>query len=227
LGAEKRGIFWLQRQCQLSQDNAATGEKKLVRYCSCSPHQITRALIMKKWLCTTHTRWEIFMFVALAITLLGSIPFFVPSATDGRMGGLGVGLFFSIWVFGVFGLFVLFMENAAGKKLFAILGIGCSILLLAWGLIIYKCPENELCLEDINGNGWLLTICLVVLASLLAYDKTKEKIPPLGKCLIKVFARSMVVVWACALLFFVATVNKPLPLRIDRTAHPVTQEVEH
>ena len=53
---------------------------------------------MKNELNGTKTRWEIFcgilMFVALAITLLGSIPFFVPYATDGRMGGLGVGLFF-------------------------------------------------------------------------------------------------------------------------------------
>ena len=126
-------------------------------------------------------------------------------------------------MFGIFGLFVLFIENAAGKKLFAIFGIGCSILLLAWDLIVYKCPENEQCLEDVSGNGWLLAICLAVLAALLIYDKKKKKIPTVGKFLIKVFSRSMIVVWACALLFFVATINKPLPLHIDRTTHPIKQ----
>ncbi|GKQ30131.1 hypothetical protein [Pseudomonas syringae] len=67
-------------------------------------------------------------------------------------------------------------------------------------------------------------ICLVILASLLFYDKKKEKIAPAGKVFIKVLARSMVVVWACALLLAVASFNKPLPLRIDRTVHPTTQQ---
>lgn len=183
---------------------------------------------MKNKLNAVKTRWQMFcgllMAVALGITLLGSLPFFRPNATNGSMGGLGDGLFFGVWLFGVFGLIVFFIENATGKKLFAILGVGWSILGLAWGLLVYSYPYNQLCLHDTTNNGWLLAASLAVLVSLFAYEKTKEKIPPFGKFLIKAFARSMVVVWTCALLFAVATFNRPLPLRIDRTAHPITQQ---
>lgn len=181
---------------------------------------------MKKEIDVAKTRWEILcgflMVVALGITLLGSFPFFRPQGTNGPMGGMGDGLFLAIWLFGIFGLSVCFLENAAVKNLLAMLGIGWSILALAWGLVAYRCPANELCLHDTSDNGWLLIICISVFAALLFYEKTKDKIPAVGKFLIKAFARSMVVVWTCALLFSIATFNEPLHLRIDRTAHPIS-----
>jgi apolipoprotein N-acyltransferase len=133
----------------------------------------------------------------------------------------------AVWLFGIFGLSVCFLENAAAKNLLAMLGIGWSILALAWGWVAYRCSANELCQYDTSDNGWLLVMCLSFLVALLFYDKKKDKIPTVGKFLIKAFARSMVVLWACALLFSVATFNEPLHLRIDRTDHAITpQEIQ-
>jgi hypothetical protein len=187
---------------------------------------------MKEKQRTEKTRWELFcgilMIVALVITVIGAIVFIRPRATNGPMSGLGDGLFFIVWIFGLIGLVFCYVENATGKKQIAIIGFGWSALSLIWDVIAHKCDyADESCSYDTSHNGWMLAICISVFVVLLFYDKTKDKIPTVGKLLIKVFARSMVVVWACALLFSIAMFNKPLPLRIDRTAHPITpQEIQ-
>lgn len=106
----------------------------------------------------------------------------------------------------------------------AMIGFGWSSLSSIGGFIAHRCGENDLCSYDTSQHVWLAGICLVILASLLLYDKKKEIIAPAGKTLIKVLARSMVAVWACVLLLTLATLNKPLPLRIDRAAHPTTEQ---
>ena len=164
------------------------------------------------------------MFSALAITIIGSVIFLKPEAAGGPMSGLGNGLFFLIWVFGLAGTVICFIGNATGKTIMAMIGFGWSSLSLIGGGIAHRCVENDLCSYDTSQNVWLAAICLVILASLLLYDKKKEKIAPAGKTLIKVLARSMVGVWACVLLLALATLNKPLPLEIDRTAHPTTEQ---
>lgn len=157
------------------------------------------------------TRWEIccgiLMLLALLITIFGSFVLFAPHAINGPMGGLGDGLFFVIWLFGALGLFVLFMANAFGKKVFAILGFGCSIAALVYGLVSYRCLANELCLYDTSDNLWLIAVCSTLLVALFVYDKKKEKIPTIGKTCIKVFLRSMIIAWACTLFFFAITLN--------------------
>ncbi|MCD5978978.1 hypothetical protein [Pseudomonas quasicaspiana] len=164
------------------------------------------------------------MFSALAITIIGSVIFLKPEAAGGSMSGLGDGLFFFIWVFGLAGTVICFIGNATGKTIMAMIGFGWSSLSLIGGFIAHRCVENDLCSYDTSQNVWLAAICLVILASLLLYDKKKEKIAPAGKTLIKVLARSMVGVWTCVLLLALATFNKPLPLQIDRTAHPTTEQ---
>ncbi|MCD5972721.1 hypothetical protein [Pseudomonas quasicaspiana] len=164
------------------------------------------------------------MFSALAITIIGSVIFLKPEAAGGPMSGLGDGLFFFIWVFGLAGTVICFIGNAAAKIIMAIIGFGWSSLSSIGGFIAHRCGENDLCSYDTSQNIWLAAICLVILASLLLYDKKKEKIAPAGKFFITVLARSMVVVWACVLLLALATFNKPLPLQIDRTAHPTTEQ---
>ncbi|WP_241766486.1 hypothetical protein [Pseudomonas avellanae] len=183
---------------------------------------------MNKRLCASRTSWDylcgILMFFALAITVIGSVIFVRSEASGGPVSGLGDGLFFLIWIFGLAGTVICFIENATGKKIMAIIGFGWSSLSSTWDFIVNRCGENDLCAYDTSQSAWLAAICLVILASLLFYDKKKEKIAPAGKVFIKVLARSMVVVWACALLLAVASFNKPLPLRIDRTVHPTTQQ---
>ncbi|WP_239642838.1 hypothetical protein [Pseudomonas congelans] len=183
---------------------------------------------MNKRLRASLTRWDLFcgilMFSALVTTAIGSVIFVKLSVSDGVMSGLGDGLFFLLWVFGLAGMIICFIGNATGKIIMATIGFGWSSLSSIWVFIVHGCGENDLCFYDTSQNAWLAAICLAILASLLFYDKKKAKIAPVGKFLIKVVARSMVVMWACVLLLAVATLNKPLPLRIDRTAHPTTQQ---
>lgn len=177
---------------------------------------------------TDQHRWRLFfalvMASALAITLAGTIIFLRPQETNGPMSGLGAGLFFLIWAFGLTGLCLCHIGHANGRWQMTLIGFTWSILSLTWDSIARGCNVNDPCAHDTSDNGWMIAICLMVFASLLVYDKTREKIPPASQMFIKVIVRTLIAAWVGSLLFIIAMFNQHLPLQIDRTAHPLTQQ---
>ena len=163
-------------------------------------------------------RWEQFccalMVAALACTLFSSLVFVRPVSSDGVMSGTGGVLMFGLWLFGMSGIFLCFLERAVARVPVMLLGYGWSAIALTYAMIVYACPFNELCMNDTTDYGWFLAGTLVALGILLFYEKKRSGLSRRVTIAVRVLALPLLLAWTLALAYAAANLHKPLALRI-------------
>lgn len=164
---------------------------------------------MRRWFARWFARWftgagwerccGVLMVVALLCVLPGTLPILKPSG-GGPMSGAGDGLFFGLWLFGLFGLVAGFLQQAKWRAMLLNAGLGWSIAALAYGLVMYHCPFNEMCERDSAGNDKILVWCLLLLALLHVYDRYRARLYPPLRLAVRGISLVMLAAWLCVLV---------------------------
>ena len=150
------------------------------------------------------------MFLATAVSLLGTLPFLRHYDPAGQGPSIGDGLILLIWVFGLLGVALGFIAEAPAKRPMALIAFGWSIAALAWDAVFNACPANVACARDVSDHAVLLGACFVSGIALLIYDKYLPRLPVSGRTVTKGLGGILVMIWVAALLLAAILVNKPI-----------------
>lgn len=152
------------------------------------------------------------MALATVVSVLGTLPFLRHDDPAGPGASLGDGLMLFIWGFGLLGVLLCFIADAARKRLFALLAFGWSMAAVVWDAVRNACPENIACARETNDHAALLGMCLLLVAALFAYEKYRRRLPAAGHAVAKGVAHVLLVIWSIALLLAAISVNSSIPL---------------
>lgn len=152
------------------------------------------------------------MALATVVSMLGTLPFWRHYNPAGPGASLGDGLLLLIWGFGLLGVLLCFIADAAMKRLFALLALGWSIAAVVCDAVFNACPHNTACARDTSDHVALLGVCVLLAAALVAYAKYEGRLPATGRAAARGLVKVFLVIWSIVLLLAAISVHRPIPV---------------